>query len=297
MKHLSLLYTAAVFASALSAQNGPSAVGDFTMERVITLASASAPNQPSFPAPVLAALQAGQIELHQVFTYTSATGILEQLAFVVPANSPVPFPDPSAAPVGDHYLIQVDASSVNASPGSVVLIGHVISNDIPTPFGYNTGAGITLSFGYRSTGSSVRFGPVMESVSPLYNLYTDTGVGSLSLTPTPAKCTPATLKGTYMFRLGGGIQTTPTSSPYWESGTLTSDGAGNIVVSDSGNVAGAAFSGRTFPITYTLNANCQGSFNWNGASMDIQVSRDGRNINMAFTKPSSVSANGSGQIQ
>jgi hypothetical protein len=68
MKHLSLLYTAAVFASALSAQNGPSAVGDFTMERVITLASASAPNQPSFPAPVLAALQAGQIELHQALS-------------------------------------------------------------------------------------------------------------------------------------------------------------------------------------------------------------------------------------
>ena len=147
MKQLVLLCTISVFASVLAAQSGPAAVGDFTIERVLTLASANAPNPPSFPAPVLAALQAGQIELHQVFTYSSATATLDQLCFVVPAHSPVPYPNISAAPVGDHYVIAVDASSVNPSPGSVVLIGHVISNDIPTPFGYTTGAGITVSFG------------------------------------------------------------------------------------------------------------------------------------------------------
>src|ERR1700693_3867987 len=90
-------------------QNGRNAPGDFTIERVLTLSSVSAPTPPSFPAPVLAALQKGALELHQIFVYNSATRTLEQFAIVVPGNSPLPFPSPGSAPVGDHYILQIDS--------------------------------------------------------------------------------------------------------------------------------------------------------------------------------------------
>ena len=302
MKPIVLLNAAAVVlvsGFALHAQTAGSAVGDFTIERVLSLASISAPTAPSFPPPVLVGLQAGAIEVHQVFAYSSAKGTVEQTAFVVPGNSPVPFPSPGGAPLADHYIFQVDASNLTSSPSkSVVLIGHVTSNDVATPWGNINGAGISLSFGYQSTGSSVQFGPIIESVSPVYGLYTATGAGSLSLTPSTQQCSVATLNGTYMFQLGGAINAGFVGfGPYWESGSLTADGKGSVTVLDSGNIGGLSFTGRTNSMSYTLNGNCQGTLSSSTMSMDFQVSKDGAAITFAVTKPSTVIANGSGRIQ
>jgi hypothetical protein len=137
------------------------------------------------PDAVLGGIKAGAIEIHQRSIYNSGQRTLEQLAFVVPATSPVPFPNPGAAPVADHYMIQVESASTSNSPRpSVILAGHAISNDSPTPWGDITGAGVILTFGYTTAGGSVQFGPILESVSPLYGLYSDRGAASLSLTPT-----------------------------------------------------------------------------------------------------------------
>ena len=283
----------------LRAQNGANAPGDFLAERILTLSSIIAPTPPSFPDAVLAGLKAGAIEIHQRFTYNSAQRTLEQLAFVLPANSPVPFPDPSSAPVADHYLIQVENASISTSPRpSVILSGHVTLNDAPTPWGDVTGAGITLTFGYRSAGGAVQFGPILESVAPVYGLYTDSGAGSLSLTPSPQKCTLGNLNGTYMFTLGGSIQNASGGfDPWAESGRFQADGNGNFTVLDSGNFGGKPFISRTFAGTYVLDENCVGTFAFFSNLMDFQVSRDGRAINMVFTKPGSVIANGTGRLQ
>ena len=282
----------------LNAQNSPSGPGDFMAERIITLAYVNAPTQPNLPASVIAGIQNGVIELHQRFTYNSAQRTLEQLAFIVPANSPVPFPDPSGAPVGDHYIIQVDSAAVaNASHPSLILTGHVTSNDIITPFGDITGTGVTLSIGYTTAGSSVQFGPILESVSPLYGLYSVSGAGSLSLTPSQTVCSNATLNGTYFFQMGGSVQGTSGWMPYWESGSFQADGKGAITVLDSGNVGGTVYSGRSFGITYSLNDSCQGTFTFGGSQFDVQVSRDGSSINWASVKPSVVVANGTGRRQ
>ena len=138
---LAALVAISPFGRAQVNQNGGSAPGDFTMERVLTLSSASAPTPPNFPPPVLAALQSGALELHQIFVYNSAQRTLEQSALVVPGGSPLPLPSPGSATVGDHYIVQVDSASITSSPGpSAVLVGHVTSNDVPTPFGTITGA-------------------------------------------------------------------------------------------------------------------------------------------------------------
>lgn len=294
MSKLSLATLLAAFAP-LYAQTAP---GDFVVERLLPLSAVIAPTPPTLPDAVLAGIQAGVIEIHQRFTYNSAQHTLDQLAFVVPAKSPLPFPDAGAAPVADHYLIQIESASISNSPRpSVILAGHVTSNDIPTPWGDITGAGVTLTFGYRSAGSSAQFGPILESVSPVYGLYSDTGAGSLSLTPSLSACTQANLNGVYMFQIGGSVQTATGWAPYEESGTFQADGKGNLSVLDSGNAGGTVFIGRTFPIAYGMNDNCTGTFTFGSTSMDFQVSRDGKSMNMVFTKPATISANGSGRLQ
>lgn len=77
MKSIVLLNVAAVVlrsGGALYAQTAGSTVGDFTIERVLTIPSIISPTAPNFPPPVLAGLQAGAIEVHQVFAYLSANG-------------------------------------------------------------------------------------------------------------------------------------------------------------------------------------------------------------------------------
>ena len=153
---------------------------------------------------------------------------------------------------------------------------HASSNNVPTPWGDITGAGVTLTFGYRAAGPSVQFGPVLESVSPLYGLYTDTAAGSLSLTPSARKCTLGTLNGMYIFQLNGSVQAQNGWMPYTESGSFLADGKGNILVLDSGNIAGTVFTSRVFPIVYTLNDGCLGTFSFGTSGMDVQVSLDGK---------------------
>ena len=295
MSKLPLAALLAAFAP-LCAQTAP---GDFMAERIITLNNVFAPAAPNLPDAVLAGLRSGAIELRQRFTYNSAQRTMEQLAFIVPAKSPLPFPDPSSAPVGDHYIIQIESASISTAPSpAVILAGHITSNDVPTPFGYNTGAGVTLSFGYRSEGAAVQFGPIVESVSPLYGLYSDTGAGSLSLTPSSQKCTLGSLNGVYMFQLSGSIQNANGGfEPWVDSGRFSSDGNGSITIVDSGNIVGKSFINRTFPATYVMDENCAGTLTFGGSSMDVVVSHDGKTVNMVFTKIASVVASGVGRLQ
>ncbi len=282
----------------LHAQNTANGPGDFMAERVLSLNFVLSPAPPNLPDAVLSGLQNGVIELHQRFTYNSAKRTIEELAFVVPANTPVPMPDPSGAPVADHYIIQVDSATISSSSRpSLVLSGHTTSNDIPTPFGDITGTGVTLTIGYSATGAAVQFGPILESVSPLYGLYSTSGAGSLSLTPSQSTCSPATLVGVYLFQMGGSVQVSGAWQPYWESGSFSADGTGGMVVLDSGNVGGNVYSGRTFPVAYNLNENCIGTMTFGGSQFDIQVSRDAKAINWASTKPSIVVANGTARLQ
>jgi hypothetical protein len=284
--------------SSLHAQSNGNGVGDFTMERVLALSGVISPFAPNLPDAVLAGIQSGALEIHQLFTYNSAQRTLDQLAFVVAGKSPLPFPNPSAAPVADHYVVQIESASISSLPGpAIILAGHATSNDTPTPFGDITGAGVTLAFGYRGSGSSVQYGPIMESVSPLYNLYAATGAGALSLTPSPHKCSNATLNGTYIFQLAGSVQSGNAFMPYAQSGRFVADGAGNITVLDSGNLGGQAFSGRAYPISYALDGNCGGALTFGGSVIDIEVSRDGASLNMVSTKPAYVVASGVGRIQ
>ena len=290
------------FGRAQDNQNGGSAPGDFTIERILSPAGVTAPTAPNLPPPVLAGFVNGSLEIRQVFAYHSAQRTLEQTAFVVPGKSPLPFPSPGSVPIADHYIIQVDSARITSQPGpSVVLTGRVTSNDAPTPFGDITGAIVTISFGYQGSGAGTRFGPIYESVSPLYGLYTATGAGSLSLTPAARACSLATLNGVYMFQLQGSIQTgTNSFGPFFDSGRFVADGQGHITVIDAANINGSVVTDRRMPITYVIDDFCSGTFDFpsgTGTSMNVVVSKDGQRVNMIFTSPSAVAAMGTGVLQ
>jgi hypothetical protein len=297
------LLTLAAFSAALvypvQAQQSPgNALGDFTMERVLTLSGITSTAPPNLPMVILNALASGAIEVHQVFTYNSAQRTLEQTSYVLPGRSAVPNPNLGSAPVNDHYIIQIDSVQLGQAHGqAAALIGHVISNDIPTPFGDIAGTEVTLSFGYQGSGPAMQFSSIAETVTPVYAIYTVAGVGSLSANASAPKCSVATLNGVYTYTLRGSIQTAPGAfAPYVESGHFTADGNGTVAVFGTANVGGAMSPNR-LQINYTVNDDCTASFKWSRGSMDVQVSNNGQRLNLVFTSPSAVIAMGDGQLQ
>ena len=101
----------------------------------------------------------------------------------------------------------------------------------------------------------------------------------------------------YIFQLNGSVQGTTGWGPYAESGSFLADGKGNILVLDSGNIAGSVFTSRVFPIVYTINDGCLGTFTFGTSGMDFQASLDGKQVNMVFTKPAGVIASGIARAQ
>jgi hypothetical protein len=166
MDRLHSLALAAVCAAlsfpAQAQQSSAPAIGDFTIERVLALSGVSAPTAPNIPPDVLNAIQAGALDIHQVLVYSSAQRTIDQGSYIVPGGSPAPYPNLSSAALVDHYVIQVDSATAGQAHGpSVAMVGHVVSNDMPTPFGDITGAEVTLTFGYQGSGASTRFGSIM----------------------------------------------------------------------------------------------------------------------------------------
>lgn len=289
----------ATLAYPIQAQQTPAnTLGDFTMERVLTLSGITSTVPPNLPQVILNALASDAIEVHQVFTYNSAQRTLEQTSYVLPGHSAVPNPNLGSAPVNDHYIIQIDSVQLGQAHGqAAALIGHVISNDIPTPFGDIAGTEVTLSFGYQGSGPSIQFSSIAESVTPVYAIYTATGVGSLSASASTPKCSVATLNGVYTYTLRGFIQTGPSAfMPYVESGHFTADGNGTVAVIGTNNIGGTVGLNR-FQINYTVNDDCTASFKWSQGAMDVQVSNSGQRLNLVFTSPSAVIAMGDGQLQ
>lgn len=298
-KILTLAVLSAALSHSMLAQQGQTnSLGDFTMERIILLSGVSAPTPPNLPGQVLDALQSGALEMHQVFVYSSAQRIIDQTNYILPGGSPLPSTDLSKAIVGDHYKIQVDSIVVNQSRGpSALMIGRVVSNDMITPFGDITGAMVSLSFGYQGSGPGMRFATIIESVSPIYTIYSAAGVGSLSATASPQKCTLSTMSGSYQYSIRGSVMTAPnTFTPYVESGYLTADGIGNVAVFGTVNLGGNVMPNR-LPLSYTINDNCSGVLKGKAGSLEMVLSSEGRRVNLMFTSPSNLIAVGDGQLQ
>ena len=109
-----------------------------------------------------------------------------------------------------------------------------------------------------------------------------------------AKCSNATLKGTYLFAQNGVEIKGNDQRPFAIAGYDVFDGNGEVKGLASGNSNGEVFRKEPFTGTYTVKANCTGTVTFTGGAAasqgDIFVAPDGSKFAFVRTDPESVGA-------
>ena len=109
-----------------------------------------------------------------------------------------------------------------------------------------------------------------------------------------AKCSEATLEGTYLFAENGvEIKGNKEQRPFAIAGYDVFDGNGEVKGVDSGNFNGEVFRNDRFSGTYTVKANCTGTLTVrDGAAVqgDIFIAPDGSKFAFVRTDPEFVGA-------
>ena len=109
-----------------------------------------------------------------------------------------------------------------------------------------------------------------------------------------AKCSVATLKGTYLFAQNGVEIRGNDQRPFAIAGYDVFDGDGGVKGVASGNVNGEVFRKDPFSGTYTVKANCTGTVTFRGGAAatqgDIFIAPDGSKFAFVRTDPESVGA-------
>ena len=108
-----------------------------------------------------------------------------------------------------------------------------------------------------------------------------------------AKCSEATLHGTYLFAQNGVEIKGNDQRPFAIAGYDVFDGNGEVKGVDSGNFNGEVFRNDRFTGTYTVKANCTGTVTFrDGAAIhgDIFIAPDGSKFAFVRTDPEFVGA-------
>jgi hypothetical protein len=109
-----------------------------------------------------------------------------------------------------------------------------------------------------------------------------------------AKCSKATLKGTYLFAQNGVEIKGNEQRPFAIAGYDVFDGNGEVKGVSSGNFNGEVFRNDRFTGTYTVKANCTGTVTFRGGGGatqgDIFIAPDGSKFAFVRTDPEDVSA-------
>ena len=109
-----------------------------------------------------------------------------------------------------------------------------------------------------------------------------------------AKCSEATLKGTYLFAQNGVEIKGNDQRPFAIAGYDVFDGNGKVRGASSGNFNGEVFRNDRFSGTYSVKANCTGTVTFRGGSAatqgDIFIAPDGSKFAFVRTDPEFVSA-------
>ena len=102
-----------------------------------------------------------------------------------------------------------------------------------------------------------------------------------------AKCSEATLHGTYLFADEGFVIKDNEKVPFASSGYEVYDGNGHTKGVATTNVNGKVTSKETFSGTYTVKADCTGSSTYtDGTRYDDYIAPDGSMLTFVQTKPS-----------
>jgi hypothetical protein len=106
-----------------------------------------------------------------------------------------------------------------------------------------------------------------------------------------AKCSEATLEGTYLFAQNGVEIKGDEQLPFAIAGYDVFDGNGEVKGLASANFNGKITRKEPLPGTYTVKANCTGTLTFtNGTRYDIFIAPDGSMFTFVRTNPEIVSA-------
>src|SRR5215218_9394286 len=108
-----------------------------------------------------------------------------------------------------------------------------------------------------------------------------------------AKCSVATLKGTYLFAQNGVRIKNNDQRPFAIAGYDVFDGQGEVKGVDSGNFNGEVFHNDRFTGTYTVKANCTGTLTVRDGDVihgDMFIAPDGSKFAFVRTDPEFVGA-------
>jgi hypothetical protein len=109
-----------------------------------------------------------------------------------------------------------------------------------------------------------------------------------------AKCSEATLDGTYLFAEDGFILTDNDQVPFALAGYQVYNGNGEVRGVQSGNFGGEVFRKEPFTGTYTVKADCTATVTYAGGDeqFDLFVAPDGSKFTLVQVKPSDLVTSG-----
>ena len=105
-----------------------------------------------------------------------------------------------------------------------------------------------------------------------------------------AKCSEATLDGTYLFAFDGVIIKGNDQLPWAQAGYEVYDGNGHFKTVASSNFNGEVVNRYHHPGTYTVKADCTGTGTGGGAQFDIYIAPDGSKFTYIYMKPKAIVA-------
>jgi hypothetical protein len=106
-----------------------------------------------------------------------------------------------------------------------------------------------------------------------------------------AKCSEATLHGTYLFAQNGVEIKGDEQRPFALAGYDVFDGNGEVKGVASGNFNGETFRNESGSGTYSVKANCTGTFTFtNGTRYDMFIAPDGSMFTFVRTNPEFVTS-------
>jgi hypothetical protein len=108
-----------------------------------------------------------------------------------------------------------------------------------------------------------------------------------------AKCSEATLDGTYLFAEDGFFLTDNDQVPFALAGYQVYNGNGKVRGVQSGNFGGEVFRKDPFTGTYTVKADCTATVTYTGnEQFDLFVAPDGSKFTLVQVKPSDLVTSG-----
>jgi hypothetical protein len=99
-----------------------------------------------------------------------------------------------------------------------------------------------------------------------------------------AKCSKATLDGTYLFAHDGVVTEGPDKGPFAIAGMETYDGNGKVKGVYTSNFNGNVARHQSFDATYTVKADCTGTVTSGPDAQDVFIAPDGSMFTFVQTK-------------